>query len=110
MSTLITDECIICGACEPECPNGAIYEGGAPWELNGGSQPALRDEIFYIAPDQCTECVGFFAQEQCAAVCPVDCCVPDPDIPETEAQLIARARQLHSDREFGADFPSRFRH
>ena len=69
----------------------------------------MRHDIFYIAAAKCTECVGFFAEEQCAAVCPVDCCVPDPDIPETEAQLIARARALHPDRDFGTEFPSRFR-
>jgi ferredoxin len=109
MSTLITGECINCGACEPECPNTAIYEGGARWGLCGESHAALKDDIFYIVPDKCTECVGFFDLEQCAAVCPVDCCVPDPDIPETEAQLIERARQLHPDQELGATFPSRFR-
>jgi len=109
MSTLIAEECINCGACEAECPNGAIYEGGTPWERDGVSHPPLRQDIFYIAPEKCTECVGFFAEEQCATVCPIDCCTPDPDIPETEAQLIARARQLYPDREFGSDFPSRFR-
>ena len=109
MSTLITEECINCGACEPECPNTAIYEGGANWSSNGDSHPALKADYYYIVPEQCTECVGFFDQEQCAAVCPVDCCVPDPDIPETEEQLIARARTLHPDRDFGSTFPSRFR-
>ena len=109
MSTVITEECINCGACEPECPNAAIFEGGTPWEFNGESRPALRDDVFYIAPEKCTECVGFFEQEQCAAVCPVDCCVPDPNIPEAEEQLIVRAKQLHPDREFATDFPSRFR-
>jgi ferredoxin len=109
MSTTITEECINCGACEPECPNTAIYEGGAEWESNGQSHPALSDDYYYIVPEKCTECVGFFEQEQCAAVCPVDCCIPDPNNPETEEQLLARARQLHPDREIGADFPSRFR-
>jgi ferredoxin len=109
MSTLITEECINCGACEPECPNAAIYEGGAPWELDGVTHPPLREDVYYIAPEKCTECVGFFAEEQCATVCPIDCCAPDPDIPETEAQLIARAQQLHPERAFGTDFPSRFR-
>jgi ferredoxin len=109
MSTTITEECINCGACEPECPNDAVFEGGTPWEFDGATHSALREETFYIAPEKCTECVGFAVQEQCAAVCPVDCCVPDPDMPETEEQLIARAQRLHSDREFGADFPSRFR-
>ncbi|HXN13252.1 MAG: YfhL family 4Fe-4S dicluster ferredoxin [Candidatus Binatus sp.] len=109
MSTLITEECINCGACEPECPNTAIYEGGAQWELNGANKPAIKDDIYYIVPDKCTECVGFFDQEQCAAVCPVDCCIPDPNIPETEEVLIERARVLHPDQTFGAEFPSRFR-
>ena len=109
MSTLIAEECINCGACEPECPNTAIYEGGASWDLDGSSHAAIKQDIYYIAPGKCTECVGFFKEEQCAAVCPVDCCVPDPDIPETEEQLIARARRLHTDETFNGDFPSRFR-
>ncbi len=109
MSTTITEECINCGACEPECPNTAIYEGGADWELDGQTHPPLQRDIYYIAPDKCTECVGFFDQEQCAAVCPVDCCIPDPNNLEDEGQLIERARRLHPDREFGAQFPSRFR-
>ena len=109
MSTVITEECINCGACEPECPNTAIYEGGAQWELNGGSYPAIKEDIYYIVPDKCTECVGFFDTEQCAAVCPVDCCIPDPNNPETEEALIERARQLHPEQTIGDDFPSRFR-
>ncbi len=109
MSTVITEECINCGACEPECPNTAIYEGGASWELNGETHDAIKDDIYYIAPQKCTECVGFFDQEQCAAVCPVDCCIPDPEIPETEEVLLARARELHPDKTIGDDFPSRFR-
>jgi ferredoxin len=109
MSTLITEECINCGACEPECPNTAIYEGGAPWELDGATNPAIKEDIYYIAPQKCTECVGFFDQEQCAAVCPVDCCIPDPNIPESEEILLERARRMHPDQTFGADFPSRFK-
>ena len=109
MSTTITEECINCGACEPECPNTAIYEGGAAWQNDGQSHPALSQDLYYIVPEKCTECVGFFDQEQCAAVCPVDCCVPNPDDPETEEQLIAKARGIHPDREFGPDCPSRFR-
>ncbi len=110
MSTVITEECINCGACEPECPNTAIYEGGAQWEMDGGEpQAALHEDIYYIVPQKCTECVGFFDQEQCAAVCPVDCCIPDPKNPETEDALIERARKLHPEQEFGAEFPSRFR-
>jgi ferredoxin len=109
MSTMITEECINCGACEPECPNTAIYEGGKPWENKGETHPALMQDVYFIVPEKCTECVGFFDQEQCAAVCPVDCCVPNPDDPETEDQLIAKARVIHPEQTFEADFPSRFR-
>ena len=94
MATKITEECINCGACEPECPNEAISEG---------------DEIYVIDPNLCTECVGFHDHEACAAVCPVDCCVPDPDNPETEEVLIERSKKLHPDKDFGDNFPSRFR-
>ncbi|HEY0840430.1 MAG TPA: YfhL family 4Fe-4S dicluster ferredoxin [Vulgatibacter sp.] len=94
MATMITEECINCGACEPECPNGAISQG---------------EDIFVIDPKLCTECVGFHDEEACAAVCPVDCCVPDPNNVENEETLIARARQIHPDTDFGTDFPSRFR-
>ena len=80
MSTLITEECINCGACEPECPNQAISQG---------------EDIFVIDPKLCTECVGFHDEEACAAVCPVDCCIPDPDVVETEAVLYERAIKLH---------------
>jgi hypothetical protein len=62
-----------------------------------------------IDPQLCTECVGFHDHEACAAVCPVDCCVPDPNIVESEEVLIARARALHQDTNFGDNFPSRFR-
>jgi ferredoxin len=109
MSTMITEECINCGACEPECPNTAIYEGGNSWENRGETHPALSQDIYFIVPEKCTECVGFFDQEQCAAVCPVDCCVPNPDDPETEEQLIAKARVIHPDQTFDGEFPSRFR-
>jgi len=109
MSTTITSECINCGACEPECPNTAIYAGGIEWELNGAISPAIAQDIFYIVPAKCTECVGFHDHEACAAVCPVDCCVPDPANPETETVLLARARVLHPDETFADDAPSRFR-
>jgi ferredoxin len=109
MATVITSECINCGACEPECPNTAIYQGGVEWEFEGTMRPALSNEIFYIVPEKCTECVGFFDQEACAAVCPVDCCVPDPNRPETEAVLLERAKVLHPETTFGENFPSRFR-
>ncbi|MBI3302112.1 MAG: 4Fe-4S dicluster domain-containing protein [Deltaproteobacteria bacterium] len=109
MATMITSECINCGACEPECPNTAIYQGGVEWELNGVMHPPLSNDIFYIVPETCTECVGFYDHEACAAVCPVDCCVPNPEIVESEAVLIARAQQLHPESTFGSEFPSRFR-
>ena len=99
MATIITEECINCGACEPECPNGAISQG---------------DDIYIINPDLCTECVGFHDEEACAAVCPVDCCVPDPARPETEEQNYAKLATIHADKAFPAlaDLPanlSRFR-
>lgn len=83
MSTIITEECINCGACEPECPNNAISQG---------------DEIFKIDAALCSECVGFHDEEACAAVCPVDCCVADPKNPETEEVLLARAKKIHPDK------------
>lgn len=110
MATMITSECINCGACEPECPNTAIYQGGVEWEApDGAMHPALSAEIFYIVPEKCTECVGFHDQEACAAVCPVDCCVPNPDIPETHDVLLARARVLHPETTIPDDAPSRFK-
>jgi ferredoxin len=110
MATMITDECINCGACEPECPNTAIYQGGVEWlGLDGTNHAALSNEFFYIVPEKCTECVGFFDHEACAAVCPVDCCVPNPNIPESESVLLERAAQIHPDKTFGADSPSRFK-
>jgi ferredoxin len=109
MATMITSDCINCGACEPECPNTAIYQGGVESELNGVKHAALSAEVFYIVPEKCTECVGFHDQEACAAVCPVDVCIPNPDIPESEAVLLQRARELHPSVEFGPDFPSRFK-
>ena len=111
MATMITEECINCGACEPECPNTAIYAGGVQFEYGGQMYEPLSNDFYYIVPEKCTECVGHFDQEQCAAVCPVDCCVPDPNHVETEEQLFERARLLHPDREFTdlTETTSRFR-
>ena len=110
MATMITAECINCGACDPECPNTAIYQGGVEWLAPGGSMHApLSNDIFYIVPEKCTECVGFYEQEACAKVCPVDCCVPNPDIPEAESLLLARARTLHPEKTIPDDAPSRFK-
>ena len=75
MATHITEDCINCGACEPECPNEAISEG---------------DEIYVIDPELCTECVGFYDHEACQAVCPVECCLPDPNRREDEGELAQR--------------------
>src|ERR1700693_5273767 len=108
MGTVITSDCINCGACEPECPNTAIYAGGVSWDLNGQSSPAIAQDIYYIVPSKCTECVGFHDHEACAAVCPVDCCVPDPNIPETQDVLLQRARTLHPELTIPDDAPSRF--
>ena len=92
MATMITSECINCGACEPECPNTAIYQGAVEWQApDGAMHPALSSEIFYIVPEKCTECVGFHDHEACAAVCPVDCCVPEPGHPG-DARRAAGAR------------------
>lgn len=72
MALMITDECINCDVCEPECPNDAISQG---------------DEIYVIDPDLCTECVGHYETSQCVEVCPVDCIITDPAREETEDQL-----------------------
>jgi ferredoxin len=100
MATRITQDCINCGASEPECPNQAISEG---------------DEIYVINPELCTECVGFYDHEACQAVCPVECCIPDENIREEEPLLLERALRLHPDdgelkaRATKNEFPSRVR-
>lgn len=114
MAIYITDECINCGACEPECPNNAIYEEGVSWSYSDGTSlkgtivteggleleaekenAPISEDFYYIVPDKCTECVGFHEEPQCAAVCPVDCCLPDPDHEEDEATLSERQKRLH---------------
>ena len=111
MAIIITDECINCGACEPECPNTAIYEGADDWKYADGTdltgnvvlpngksanadedQEPVSDEIYFIVADKCTECKGFHEEPQCAAVCPVDCCVPDEDNVETEEELLGKQK------------------
>ncbi len=81
MAYIITEECINCAACEPECPNDAITAG---------------DDVYEIEAKRCTECVGHFDESQCAAVCPVDCCVPDPDHKETKEELMTKFKRLTS--------------
>ncbi len=115
MAIMITDDCINCGACEPECPNNAIYANAESWtwskgtglteiELEDGTlvdgnvmQAPISNDFFYIVPDKCTECKGFHEEPQCAAVCPVDCCVEDPDYRESEEELLAKKAWLHAE-------------
>ncbi len=100
MSLMITEDCINCGACEPECPNTAIYAGGEDYELNGQSYPALSQDYYYVVVEKCTECAGFHDKEQCVSVCPADCCVKDPSHEETRDLLLDKARKLHPDKTF----------
>ncbi len=80
MAYKISEDCISCGACEPECPNQAIKEG---------------ETIFVIDPNKCTECVGSSPSSRCAEVCPVDSPQPDPDRKEGKDALLARWKKLH---------------
>ncbi len=108
------DDCINCGACEAECPNNAIYEGGMDWSMGEGTKitgsyiveggeeveadhrnEPISDDFFFLLPDKCTECKGFHDEHQCALVCPVDCCLPDPDREEAEHVLLERQAKLH---------------
>jgi len=82
MALMITDECINCDVCEPECPNGAISMGA---------------EIYQIDPKRCTECVGHFDEPQCQQVCPVACIPFNPDWRETRDQLMAKYVWLQRD-------------
>ena len=79
MSLFITDECINCDVCEPECPNDAIYQG---------------EEIYEINPSLCTQCVGHYDEPQCQQVCPVDCILVDDEHPETPQQLQEKYERL----------------
>jgi ferredoxin len=114
MAIKITDECINCGACEPECPNNAIYEGGVEWAMADGTgvkgmftltdgssieatqkNDPVSNDVYFIVHDKCTECQGFHEEPQCAAVCPVDCCVPDELYRETVEELLAKKDRMH---------------
>jgi ferredoxin len=79
MALYITDECINCDVCEPECPNGAITQG---------------DEIYVIDPNLCTECVGHYETSQCVEVCPVDCILEDHDNEESQEELMEKYHRL----------------
>jgi len=83
MALIITDECINCDVCEPECPNGAISQG---------------EEIYVIDPAKCTECVGHFDAPQCQKVCPVDCIPADPNFVETKEELHAKFLKLTTEK------------
>lgn len=98
MSLKISDECINCGACQPECPNEAIFVGGEEYEFGGKSNPALSQDFYYIVPAKCTECVPFHDEPMCASVCPTDACVKDKE--EAKDVLLARAKALHPDKKF----------
>lgn len=114
MAIKITEDCINCGACEPECPNNAIYEGGVEWAISDGTSikgeyklvdgsiidvnkrnTPISNDLYYIVPSKCTECQGFHEEPQCAAVCPVDCCVPDELYRETVEELMDKKTRLH---------------
>lgn len=79
MALLITDDCINCDVCEPECPNNAISQG---------------EEIYVIDADKCTECVGHFDDPQCKEVCPVDCIIIDPKRQESREELQKKFEEL----------------
>ncbi len=115
MAIKITEDCINCGACEPECPNNAIYEAGAEWAIADGTtikgsftlkngttiqvedrQAPISADFYYIVSEKCTECQGFHEEPQCASVCPVDCCVSDETYVETVEQLLAKKDLLHA--------------
>ncbi|HEY8119290.1 MAG TPA: YfhL family 4Fe-4S dicluster ferredoxin [Methylophilaceae bacterium] len=83
MALMITDECINCDVCEPECPNGAISQG---------------EEIYVINPNLCTECVGHFDVPQCQEVCPVDCIPFNPDVRESREQLHEKYLKLTAEK------------
>ncbi len=79
MALLITNDCVNCDACEPLCPNEAIYPG---------------DDIYIIEPDCCTECVGHFDEPRCVEICPIGCIMPDLERIETQEVLMARYEKL----------------
>ncbi|TFH50610.1 MAG: YfhL family 4Fe-4S dicluster ferredoxin [Lysobacterales bacterium] len=81
MALMITDVCINCDVCEPECPNAAISQG---------------EEIYEIDSDLCTECIGHFDTPQCVEVCPVDCIPINPERVESHEQLQRKYERLMS--------------
>ena len=81
MSLFITEECINCDVCEPECPNKAISQGA---------------EIYEINPDLCTQCIGHYDEPQCQIVCPVACIDLDPAKVESDEQLLDKYKKILS--------------
>lgn len=80
MALKINEECTACDVCREECPNDAITEG---------------DPIYIIDPNLCTECIGAHDEPQCSSVCPMDCCIPDPDREETKEELFEKYERIH---------------
>jgi ferredoxin len=114
MAIKINEDCIVCNACLPECPNTAIYEPGVEWVMSEGNNLKglvklsdgsvvsadtrnlpISNDYYYIVPDKCTECQGFHEEPQCVSVCPVDACVPDELYAETVDQLTEKKEKLH---------------
>ncbi|XMD34299.1 MAG: 4Fe-4S binding protein [Candidatus Karelsulcia muelleri] len=117
MSLKITEKCINCGACEAECPNKAIYEGSKKWSFSEGTnlkgkfinklgrkmdvnclQEPIKYDYYFIVPEKCTECLGFFDEPQCASVCPVNCCILDEKNLEYKEDLLKKKNFIHSER------------
>ena len=82
MALIITDDCINCDVCEPECPNDAIFMGPL---------------IYQIDPNKCTECVGHFDEPQCVQVCPVACIPINPQHIESQESLWEKYRRLQAE-------------
>lgn len=113
MAIRITEDCINCGNCLTDCPNHAIFEEAQPYnyaegtslteieDADGNILPATtefdppQDKVYYIVPEKCTECTDHAASPTCASVCPVDCCLPDPDHVETVEELRAKKEWMH---------------
>lgn len=84
MALMITDECINCDVCEPECPNDAISMG---------------PEYYQIDPNRCTECVGHFDEPQCVQICPVECIPINFELNESREQLQAKFERLQAEQQ-----------
>jgi ferredoxin len=82
MALIIADDCIACDACREECPNEAIEE---------------NEPVYFIDPDRCTECVGYYDEPSCIAVCPVDCIIPDSNNIESTDELMFKYEQLQAE-------------